>query len=101
MPHPHDLIGELCVVCGRRAQSKHHEPPKGMGGTKIPKPRLSLCGVGNENPSTCHGARHHNDLHFEHEDGIWHYVPKYRYAHILREIGVNAVAEERSLCRGQ
>ena len=60
-----DLILDECVVCGRRAQSRHHEPPKGMGGTKRQLPRLSLCGVGNEDATTRHGARHHSDLKFE------------------------------------
>ena len=96
-----DLIAEDCVVCGRLAQSRHHEPPKGMGGTKRHLSRLSLCGVGNEDATTCHGARHHSDLKFERRNGVWFFVPKPRYARVLNSIGVKTSVGKLNLCRGQ
>ena len=95
-----DLIAEDCVVCGRLARSRHHEPPKGMGGTKRHLSRLSLCGVGNEDATTCHGARHHSDLKFEFT-GVWYFIPSERYSRILESIGLPVTADKLHLCKGQ
>jgi len=96
-----DLIAEDCVVCGRRAQSRHHEPPKGMGGTRIKRPVLSLCCIGNEDATTCHGARHHSDLKLEKHNGVWYFIPNDRYSGFLQGIGLAVSANERNVCRCQ
>lgn len=72
------MVRPWCVVCGRPATNRHHEPPKGIGGVgrkgKEP-PVLSLCGHGNVDG--CHGMRHRGDLQFRWrkvflvDDGRW------------------------------
>lgn len=65
--------GATCLVCGRPAQSAHHEPQKGFGGKtwtlRTPKgafvlrPALiALCGSGT---TGCHGKRHSGLLRIE------------------------------------
>ena len=65
--------GATCLVCGRPAESAHHEPQKGMGGQtwtlRTPKgafvlrPALiALCGSGT---TGCHGKRHSGLLRIE------------------------------------
>ena len=49
--------GDLCEVCGRRAESTHHRKPRGMGGSKDPAAHsaanlLRVCGDGTRG---CHG----------------------------------------------
>ena len=69
MSHTHDMVQRYCAVCGRPAGSRHHEPPKGLGGvgTKgIEPPRVSLCGTGN---TGCHGLRHAGRLELRYESG--------------------------------
>ena len=50
--------GDLCEVCGRRAESTHHRKPRGMGGSQDPAAHspanlLRVCGDGTRG---CHGA---------------------------------------------
>lgn len=75
--------GASCAVCGRPAESAHHEPPKGFGGgrrtwamrtpmgTFVLRPALiALCGSGT---TGCHGKRHSGLLRidWEWDDGRW------------------------------
>lgn len=57
-----------CVVCGKNHPlNQHHIVRRGAGkfyrgGIEVPKPTLTLCGMGNT--SGCHGLAHQNKLHF-------------------------------------
>lgn len=81
-----------CVVCGRRTQSNHHVQPKGMGGREDEGPTLSVCGVGNEDTTTCHGAAHQGLLKFKRlpATGMWVWSVGQAYAAVLRKRGIAA-----------
>lgn len=66
-----DMIRPWCVVCGRPATNKHHEPPKGIGGIGkkgIEPPVISLCGSGT---TGCHGMRHAGKIKFRWHKNRW------------------------------
>lgn len=68
MSHPHDMLQRFCIVCGRPATDKHHEPPKGLGGVGskgTEPPMVSLC----DNFTGCHALRHRHELELRYEDG--------------------------------
>ncbi len=55
-----------CIVCGSKAQHKHHLIQKGIGGKgkKVPEgATVSLC-------FRCHEATHAHRLHFRNNDGV-------------------------------
>lgn len=64
-----------CAICGRPAPlNQHHMVFRSAGelyrgGRKVPKPTLTLCGLGNNLRDAngryyCHGLAHHRMLHF-------------------------------------
>lgn len=64
-----------CAVCGRFASlNQHHIVRRGAGrlyrdGIEVPKPTITLCGLGNnladaDGRPFCHGLAHANRLHF-------------------------------------
>lgn len=66
---------ERCAVCGRYAPlNQHHMVRRGAGGlyrdgVEVPKPTITLCGLGNnladaDGHPYCHGLAHANRLHF-------------------------------------
>ena len=68
MSHPHDMVQRYCIVCGRPATDRHHEPPKGLGGVGskgVEPPVVSLC----DNFTGCHAMRHRNDLELRYVSG--------------------------------
>ena len=65
----------VCAVCGRPGRvERHHMVKRSAGrlyrhGAEVPKPTITLCGLGNNlrGPGGrvwCHGAAHHGLLHF-------------------------------------
>lgn len=78
---------DLCVICGRPAQSQHHVIPRSQGGTN--GPTMSVCGVGNE--SGCHGRIHAHLIHFSWSTILgWEYLitdEPMKYEKALREKG--------------
>ena len=66
-----DLVRPWCVWCGKPASNLHHEPPKGLGGTKSHRAVISLCGSGT---TGCHGLRHAGRVEFGYdaEAGRWY-----------------------------
>jgi len=54
-----------------------------MGGTTDESPTLSLCGVGNEDKSACHGAAHHQLLSFRWTGESWKWSAKEEYVKVL------------------
>ncbi len=64
------IHGDRCVVCGKRAQNDHHLVYRSHGGKN--GPTVPLCGFGNV--SGCHGAVHHNRIHFRFSDGRLEYL---------------------------
>lgn len=77
---------DRCVICGaRQPLNQHHVVRRGAGqlvrnGKVVPKPTLTLCGVGNVKAMggrpLCHGLAHANQLHFRFnaETGQWEYA---------------------------
>ncbi len=74
-----------CAVCGRPAPlNQHHMVRRGAGalyrdGVEVPKPTITLCGVGNhladaDGRPYCHGLAHANRLHFRWVEGDWAYA---------------------------
>lgn len=66
---------ERCAVCGRAAPlEQHHMVWRSEGrlfrhGAEVPKPTVTLCGLGNnlrdaDGRPYCHGLAHHRMLHF-------------------------------------
>lgn len=59
---------DRCAVCGRAwPLNRHHVVPRSkgelwVGGRRLPKPTVTLCGNGNA--SGCHGLAHSGRLHF-------------------------------------
>lgn len=64
-----------CAVCGRYTPlNQHHIVRRGAGklyrnGVEVPKPTITLCGLGNnlmdaDGHPFCHGLAHANRLHF-------------------------------------
>ena len=64
-----------CPICGRTAPLNQHHIVKRSagkmyrGGVELPKPTITLCGVGNaikgpDGETYCHGLAHANRLHF-------------------------------------
>ena len=73
MSHPHDELHPWCIVCGKPATNKHHEPPKALGGIGrkgLEPPRISLCGSGT---TGCHGKRHAGEIKFRYVGRAWEY----------------------------
>lgn len=66
---------DRCAVCGRHSPlNQHHMVRRGAGkiwraGIEVPKPTITLCGLGNhladaDGHPYCHGLAHANRLHF-------------------------------------
>lgn len=72
------IVSGTCVVCGRPATNQHHIVWRSWGqlygedGQPVPKPTVSLCGMGNV--SGCHGLAHARMLHFRYTDALEYLV---------------------------
>lgn len=65
--HSLDNIQGTCVICGKRANNRHHIVPRSAGelylhGRKVKKPTALLCGSGT---TGCHGLAHQKRLFFK------------------------------------
>lgn len=73
-----------CAICGApKPLEQHHVVRRSQGqfvrdGRIVPKPTVTLCGMGNAlgngNRRYCHGMAHHNMLHFRYPDKGWEYL---------------------------
>jgi len=72
-----------CGVCGKPTQSNHHIVFKSQGGHD--GPTIAADGIGNEDPTTCHGAAHHHDLHYRYDElhHVYYWIASERYAPII------------------
>ena len=77
--------GDRCEVCGRAwPLNSHHIVRRGAGnlyadGKPLPKPTITLCGMGNvlrdaDGRLYCHGAAHSGMLHFRNNHGQREYL---------------------------
>ena len=74
-----------CGVCGKPTEAQHHIVYRSQGGAD--GPTISVCGRGNEDATTCHGALHRHDLHLKYDTahGVYYFMASERYAPIVEK----------------